>query len=93
KTDICVVRTTAGFYVWDFEPSGTAGSTVVSDTWGVSGDLTVQGDYDADGKTDYAIWRSGTPATFYMMTVGTRLITTKDWGQTGDLPAASYNRF
>ena len=93
RTDLCTVRTTGGFYVWDFEPSGTAGSTVVSDTWGVPGDLTVQGDYDGDGKTDYAIWRPGTPGTFYMMTVGTRFITTKDWGQTGDLPAARYNTF
>ncbi len=93
RTDLATVRTTGGFYVWDFEPSGTAGSTVVSDTWGVPGDLTTQGDYDGDGKTDYSIWRPGTPATFYMMTVGTRLITTKDWGQTGDLPAARYNTF
>ena len=93
KTDICTVRNSGGFLVWEFEPSGTAGSTVVSDTWGVTGDLTAQGDYDGDGKTDYAIWRPGTPATFYMMTVGTRLITTKEWGQTGDLPAARYNTF
>lgn len=93
KTDLAVFRNTGGFYVWDFEPSGTAGSTVISDTWGISGDLTVQGDYDGDGKTDYAVWRSGTPATFYMMTVGTRLITSKEWGQTGDLPTARYNTF
>ena len=93
KTDLAVFRTTGGFYVWDFEPSGTAGSTVVSDTWGVPGDLTTQGDYDGDGKTDYAIWRPGTPGVFYMMTVGTRFITTKEWGQTGDLPAARYNTF
>lgn len=93
KTDLCTVRNNAGFLDWHFEPSGTAGSTDVVDTWGISGDLTVQGDYDGDGKTDYAVWRFGTPATFYMMTVGSRLITTKEWGQTGDLPAARYNTF
>ncbi len=93
KTDLAVFRTSGGFFVWDFEPSGTVGSTVVSDTWGVAGDRTVQGDYDGDGRTDYAVWRPGTPATFYMMTVGNRLITTKEWGQTGDLPAARYNTF
>ena len=93
KTDICTVRSNAGFLDWHFEPSGTAGSTDVVDTWGVPGDLTVQGDYNGDGKTDYAVWRSGTPATFYMMTVGNRLITTKEWGQTGDLPAARFNTF
>lgn len=93
KTDVAVFRTTGGFYVWEFEPSATAGSTIVSDTWGVSGDLTVQGDYDGDGRTDYAVWRSGSPGTFYVMTVGVRNIFTKDWGQTGDTPAARYNTF
>ncbi len=93
KTDICVVRNSGGFLDWHFEPSGTAGTTDVVDTWGISGDLTVQGDYDGDGKTDYAVWRSTAPATFYMMTVGTRFITTKEWGQIGDLPAARYNTF
>lgn len=93
KTDVAVFRTSNSLLVWDFEPSGTPGTTVVSDTWGVAGDLTVQGDYDGDGKTDYAVWRSGSPGTFYIMTVGTRNISSKPWGQTGDLPAARYNTF
>ena len=93
KTDLATFRNVGGFFEWHFEPSGTAGSTDVVDTWGITGDLTVQGDYDGDGKTDYAVWRPGTPATFYMMTVGTRFITTKQWGQTGDLPTARYNTF
>lgn len=93
-TDLAVVRTNAGgFFVWEFLSTDT--DTIVTDTWGVpaSGDLTVQGDYDGDGKTDYAIWRPGNPGTFFVMTVGTRIITTKEWGQTGDLPAARYNTF
>ncbi len=93
KTDVAVFRNAGGLFVWDFEPSGTAGSTVVSDIWGVTGDVTVQGDYDGDGKTDYAVWRPGTPGTFYVMTVGTRNIWTKEWGQTGDTAVARYNTF
>lgn len=93
KTDLSVVRAGGPNYVWDFEPSGTAGSTVVSDAWGVAGDVVTQGDYDGDGKTDYAIWRPGSPAQFYMMTVGTRFITTKQWGQSGDVPVANFNTF
>ena len=93
KTDIAVVRDDAGFLRWDFEPSGTAGTTVVSDVWGVSAtDIITQGDYDGDGKTDYSVWRPGSPAgTFYQMTVGTRFITTRPWGATGDYPVANYN--
>ena len=91
KTDLAVERNTGGSFVWDFEPSGTAGSTVVRDTWGMSGDVTVQGDYDGDGQTDYAVWRPGAQATFYILTVGTRRITTRDWGRTGDRPVALYN--
>lgn len=93
KTDICVVRTVSGFRVWDFEPSGTAGSTVVSDPWGVPTDIIAQGDYNGDGRTDYAVWRPGSPGTFFVMTPVDRNIFSKDWGQTGDLPAASYNTF
>ncbi len=93
RTDLAVVRTAGGSLIWEFEPSGTSGSTVVSDTWGVPGDITVQGDYDGDGQTDYAVWRPGTPGTFFMMTVATRRITTKEWGQTGDLPVANFSTF
>ncbi|MGD9564436.1 MAG: CHRD domain-containing protein [Pyrinomonadaceae bacterium] len=93
KTDLAVFRTTGGFYVWDFEPSGTAGSSVVSDTWGIPGDLTVQGDYDGDGRTDYAVWRPGANGRFYIMTVGDRRIFHKQWGVTGDTPIARFNTF
>ena len=92
KTDFAVVRNDNGQWRWDFEPSGTAGITTVTDTWGVAPtDIIAQGDYDGDGKTEYAVWRPGTPGIFYMMTTGTRVITSRPWGQTGDVPAASYN--
>jgi hypothetical protein len=90
RTDMAVVRVAGGLYQWDFDPSSIAGTTVVSDTWGVPGDFVVQGDYDGDGKTDYAVWRPGSPAVFYVMTVGDRRIFIKDWGQTGDYPVANY---
>jgi len=92
KTDFAVAREDNGQIRWDFEPSGTAGVTVVTDTWGVAAtDWIAQGDYNGDGKTDYAIWRPGSPGQFYVMTVGDRVISIQPWGQTGDFPAANYN--
>lgn len=93
KTDFAVVRTTGPFYVWEFEPSGTPGITVVSDTWGEPGDVVTQGDYDGDGRTDYSVWRPGSTGRFWVMTVGSRLISINEWGQTGDQPVARYNTF
>ena len=93
KTDLAVVRADGNLLRWDFEPSGTAGTTVVSDTWGdvAAGDWIAQGDYNGDGKTEYGVWRPGNPGVFYVMTVGTHIIQTRIWGMPGDIPAANYN--
>ena len=91
KTDLAAIRADGAFLRWDFEPSGTAGNTVVTDLWGEINDVIVQGDYDGDGKTEYAVWRPVTPSVFYVMTVGTRFITSRIWGEPNDVPAANYN--
>ncbi len=93
KTDIAVARNDGGFIRWDFEPSGTAGTTVVTDLWGVTAtDFITQGDYDGDGKTEYAVWREGNPGRFFMMTPVNRAITMSGpWGQVGDRPVAGFN--
>lgn len=93
KTDLAAIRADGAFLRWDFEPSGTAGNTVVTDLWGqiATNDVIVQGDYDGDGKTEYAVWRPGTPSVFHVMTVGTRFITSRIWGEPNDVPAANYN--
>jgi hypothetical protein len=92
KTDLAVVRVNLdGFIEWDFEPSGTAGVTVVRDVWGVAAtDLVTQGDYNGDGTTDYSVFRT-TTGQFFNMTVGTRVIFGDTWGQQGDFPVARYN--
>jgi len=91
KADLCVIRPDGANWRWDFEPSGTAGTTVVTDTWGlVATDFPTPGDYNGDGKTDYGVWRSSALAEFYVMTPVTRLITVRQWGLGAeDFPAAS----
>lgn len=69
---------------------GGPGSQTTTYTWGQSGDVAVQGDYDSDGKTDFSIFR---PSTFEWHIVysggGGSNFT---FGAPGDLPAqADYD--
>lgn len=92
KTDLAVVRAEGANLRWDYEPSGTAGTTVLGDVWGVAAtDIIAQGDYDGDGRTDYAVWREGTPGQFFIMTVSRGISASGPWGQVGDSPVAAFN--
>ncbi len=92
-TDIAVVRAGPdGILVWDFEPSGTPGITVVRNFWGVAAtDIITQGDYDGDGRTELSVWRPGSPGVFYQKIPNTGQSNAVSWGQTGDIPVANYN--
>src|SRR5687768_7997232 len=53
--DLAVWRPSTGYW---FVLGGT-GSQQTSYGWGTTGDEPVPGDYDGDGKTDFAIYRAG----------------------------------
>jgi hypothetical protein len=95
KTDIAVVRSQAGALNWYVRPSSTG--TITAAPFAIFGasatDFPTQGDYDGDGKTDVAIWRTSATAgasAFWAQTSasGTFAIT---FGQNGDYPVANYN--
>lgn len=96
KTDLAVARGSGGQINWFVRPSSTGaingGPTAV---FGASAtDFVTHGDYDGDGKTDFAIWRPSATAgasAFWVLgsTSGAFAI---PFGQNGDYPVANYNR-
>jgi spore coat protein A, manganese oxidase len=94
KTDIAVVRegaTATDNLVWAYLRSSNNTPNFIS--FGVTGtDLTVQNDYDGDGKCDIAIWRE-TVGDFYYLTSSSNstALVNFHWGASGDFPAAGYD--
>ncbi len=112
RKDFAVVRNakTAGAQMTWYVRYSSAPTTVFQVNWGLglgamagSGDYLVPGDYNGDGRTDFAVWRPSAndgQNYFYVLphgatpgTVGS--FTTLEWGQcttaaTCDFPAANY---
>jgi hypothetical protein len=97
KTDWTVVRNTGGGptgqITWFTQYNGLAGTQF--DNWGIATDFFVPGNYDADNKTDIAVWRSGPPfvAAFYILQSATSTLRAETFGQSGDEPTVQgdYN--
>lgn len=70
---------------------GGPGSAQTYQNWGMTGDIPVPGDYDGDGKTDFAIWRPSTSVWWVIMSSDLSLYT-HTYGQAGDQPVpADYD--
>jgi hypothetical protein len=72
--------------VWDILRSSDNSFTVQS--WGISGDIPVAGDYDSDGKFDFAVWRS-TDRFWYALRSSNNSGLFVPFGTIGDVPLPS----
>jgi hypothetical protein len=89
-TDLAVISNVGGFWQWTYRPSSSPGGSDVVDLWGIApGDEPVPGDYNGDGRNDYAVFRPGASAgaqsTFFVMRPVTREIDTRPWGLGSDV--------
>jgi VCBS repeat protein len=56
---------------------------------GLAGRYAACGDYDGDGKTDYAVWRPCT-GTWYLIPSGDpEAPLSQQWGESGDVPISA----
>lgn len=92
KTDLAVTRPSGvNDRTWILRNSSTLAPTF--QRWGLTGDVEVPQDYDGDGKTDIAIFRSGLPATWYILRSSDSTLQIINWGQSADDPSVvdDYN--
>jgi len=91
-SDLSVFRPSEGNWYLNLSnvvPGGLSGFNVVH--WGAAGDSLVPGDYDGDGRTDFAVWRAndtqGAP-DFYILNSNDFTYSGIAFGSTGDIPLA-----
>ncbi|MBA2737342.1 MAG: hypothetical protein H0U50_11225, partial [Pyrinomonadaceae bacterium] len=90
KTDLATLRgTAAGTLNWFWRRSSD-GVIVGPITFGETAtDYSVQGDYDGDGKTDIAVWR--TNGQFIWRSTATGATMFFRLGADTDIPVANFN--
>lgn len=90
RTDLAITRVEGAALAWYYLPSsGINGGATIRVGWGrAASDLEVQGDYDGDGKTDQAIWRTtaGSPSIYYILRSSDGNVQYQFWGLSTDTP-------
>jgi hypothetical protein len=78
--NVAVYRQSDGIWYVSRASGGT-----LSAAWGGNRDLPVTGDYNGDGKTDYAYYRPWA-GTWHILFAGTTTQSIVQWGVVGDTP-------
>jgi hypothetical protein len=83
RTDFAVWRPSNG--IW-FVIRSSDGA-VVTQQWGLTGDVPTVADYDGDGRNDFAVWRPSN-GIWFVIRSSDGAVVTQQWGLTGDIPVA-----
>jgi len=97
RSDVVAIRTAGSLFNWYLLKSSD--STLVFEEYGdPATDYPITGDYDGDGRTDFAVWRSGTsPEQGFFFSRNSRSARSQSkWGQSSanltapDYPVANF---
>lgn len=100
KTDIAGTLTEGSQWAWYYASSlnPTQSPYVTKQLWGAGTRTRAQGDYDGDGRSDYAVWTEGATnldTGFWVLPSNGNPHSFIQWGQTttgtNDFPIAGYN--
>jgi spore coat protein A len=87
KTDFTVIRNAGGIGSSSTWFVMTNGPFVFSATqWGISSDTFIDGDFDGDHRSDFAVWRPGSPSYFYVLRSTNATLMAAQFGTFGDDP-------
>ena len=95
KTDFSIYRPanppTTTVATWYILTSSTGDSQYLAPEWATANDVPVAGDFDGDGKTDLAAYRT-TTGHWYIYRSSDQQTIDATWGNSGDVPApADYD--
>ena len=82
-SDLTVFRASSATWFTRFSSTGFSGTATTS--FGLNGDVRVNGDYDGDHRSDLAVYRPSTGQWFVWQT-STGVVSATTWGLAGDVP-------